>query len=75
MSLKPTDKSKPLPDQDDRVIAITLKRSAAKDKAMTEFIEILTGCLQCNTCTTPVGCGQDAKAAVFYNTSYCTKTP
>ena len=74
-SLKPTDKSKPLPDQDDRVIAITLKRSAAKDKAMTEFIEILTGCLQCNTCTTPVGCGQDAKAAVFYNTSYCTKNP
>ena len=42
---------------------------------MTEFIEILTGCLQCNTCTTPVGCGQDAKAAVFYNTSYCTKNP
>ena len=74
-SLKPTEKYKSLPNQDDWVITIPLKRSTEKDKAMTEFNEILTGCLKCNTCITPVGCGQDAKAAVFFNTSYCTKNP
>ena len=71
--IQPTNELLPLPEQDEHVIAITLKRSTIKDQAMTEFNEIMSGCLLCNTCNTPVGCGQDAKAAVFYNCSYCTK--
>ena len=73
--IQPTEKLKPLPEQDERVIAVTLKRCTIKDKAMTEFNEILSGCLLCNICNTPVGCGQDAKATVFYNCTYCTKNP
>ena len=35
----------------------------------------MSGLLLCNTCNTPVGCGLDAKAEVYYNCKYCTKNP
>lgn len=74
-SLYPPNRTLPLPEPDNRVIAITLKREKQEDRPVTEFFKLLTGTLCCNTCTTPVGCGQDAKAAVFYNSDYVSKNP
>ena len=43
--LKPNTKELPLPDQDEHIIAITLKRLTEKDKYVTEFNEIISGLL------------------------------
>jgi hypothetical protein len=82
-------RAQPLQQADNRVIALVLRRDGGSgsiephsddkavlphdDQRVSEYSEALSGCLQCNTCITKVGCAVDARAQLHYNVKYCAK--
>ena len=65
----------PLPEPDNRVICLTLKRPSPADQMMVEFHALMSGFLGCNTANLKTGTAQDAKAALYYQVKYLSKNP
>lgn len=63
----------PLPDDDPRVVCLTLQRHSADDQMLVEFNELLSGLLNCNTAPYLLGSGRDAISQVYYLVKYTSK--
>jgi hypothetical protein len=63
----------PLPDDDPRVVCLTLQRNGGDDEMLVEFNELLSGLLNCNTAPYILGSGRDAVSQVYYLVKYTSK--
>ena len=60
---------------DDRTLALNVKRPTEDDQMQTEASHVVTSCLRCNTAHQFLGTEEEARSAGYYTVKYCGKDP